>query len=73
MVNRLNKVPNFEKTLDKTGEVLNNILNTPGLLEHKIRDGILYLRFEHGIIDMTLPLVNSRGSWEKITSEVETG
>ena len=69
----LDKVSNFERTSDKAGQVLIRILDTPGLLEHEIRDGILYLRFEHGIIDMTLPLVNSRDSWEKITSEVETG
>ena len=68
---------NFEKTLNKTGEILNNILKTPGLLGYKIRDGILYLRFEHGIIDMTLPLAyhirTYKGeSWENI-GEVETG
>ena len=68
----------FEKTFDKAGEVLDNIiLNTPGLLEYKICDGILYLRFEHGIIDMTLPLVRylrtyKGESWENI-GEVETG
>ena len=67
----------FEKTFDKANELYDRILDTPGLLEHKLRDGILYLRFEHGIIDMTLPLVRNLRtyngeSWETI-GEVETG
>ena len=67
----------WKKTVAKTDELFDRILDTPGLLEHKIRNGILYLRFEHGIIDMTLPLERTlltyKGeSWETL-GEVETG
>jgi hypothetical protein len=67
----------WEKTVAKTDELFDRILDTPGLLEHKIRDGVLYLRFEHGIIDMTVPLVRnlltSRGeSWETIGNDSES-
>ena len=50
----------YEKLLDKSAEVVVRILKTPGLLDYRAKDGILYLHFENGeVVDMTLPLVNN--------------
>jgi len=59
-----------EKLLDKSAELLRRILKTPGLLDYRTKDGILYLHFEHGVIDMTMPLTNWK-EWDKITAETD--
>ena len=58
----------YEKLLNKSAKILSGILKTPGLLDYQTKDGILYLRFEHGVIDMTMPLTNFK-EWEKIIAE----
>jgi len=60
----------YKKLLDKSAEVLVGILKTPGLLDYRAKDGILYLHFEHGVIDMTMPLTNIK-EWEKIIAETD--
>lgn len=52
--------------------VLDRITSTPGVISHKIENGILVLEFDNGVVvDMTVPQTNPRLMLQRSSNEKE--